>query len=209
MINFISDESGSFTIDAKDYFVLVLLSTKDIKDLKILLRKTKKAKLSKRERRKSTEIKASLATDKFKKYFYTRLQALTSVKIYILFLQMRDIPLHMRKKEGLIYLRMMQALLKLAKVEKFHIINLTLDKRTLKGISREAFDLALQEEFGGSFKKQRFFCVHHVDSTESYMVQIADFVAHAAYQKYQRHNLKWHAYIKNLIETEINARDFL
>jgi len=62
------DEAGNLTDDKDDHFVLTGIFTLNPKPLRKLIRRTRKAKLSSRNRRKNSEIKASKATDKYKKY---------------------------------------------------------------------------------------------------------------------------------------------
>lgn len=203
------DEAGNLTDSKDDYFTLVGVFTSNPKPLRKLIQRTRRAKLSPRGRRKNPEIKASKATDKYKKYLYERLTKLQNFEVFGLYLKVSDIPSHMRGKEGLIYLRMTEELLKLGSVEKYDNVNLIMDRRSLKGITQNAFNTAIYEEFAASFKRPKLFNVYHIDSQKDKGIQICDFVIHAIYQKYQRQNADWYKIIENKIAKIEDAKDLL
>jgi len=203
------DEAGNLTDDKDDHFVLTGIFTLNPRPLRKLIRRTRKAKLSSRNRRKNSEIKASKATDKYKKYLYEHLMKINNFEVFALYLKVSDIPLHMKGKEGIIYLRMTEELLKLGLVEKYNNVNLIMDHRSLKGITQNAFDTAIYEEFAASFKCPKLFNVYHVDSQKDKGIQICDFVTHAIYQKYQRQNADWYKMIENKITKIEDAKSLL
>jgi len=176
MLTIFIDESGSLTDKENDYFVIVGVFTSNPKPLRKLIYRTRKAKLPPRDRGKNFEVKSSKATNKYKKYLYGHLNKIEDFKIFGLYLKIKDIPLHMKDKEGLIYLRITEELLKLAQTEKYSSVNLIMDNKSLKGLTKNAFDVALYEKFGASFKHPKIFNILHVDSQKEKGVQLCDFI---------------------------------
>ncbi|MDP2909742.1 MAG: DUF3800 domain-containing protein [bacterium] len=205
------DEAGNLITkkDDGECFIIAGIFTENPRILKKLILRTRKAKLSPRDRKNDSEIKSSKATDKYKRYLYEHLNRIDNFQIFGLYLKIKDIPAHMRNKEGLIYLRITEELLKLGCIEKYDKINLVMDNKGLKGLTKNAFDLALTEEFGASFKNPKIFSIFHADSQKEKGIQAVDFVTHAIFQKYQRGNDIWLEMIKDKIVKIKDAKEFL
>lgn len=191
-----------------DLLVIVAVVTNAPKELKNIMRRTRQRRLPKQLRAQS-EIKAQRATDKFKRYFYTRLAEFDDAKLFSIQLDKSKIPAHLVGKEGLVYVRMVIALLEACGLEHRREIYVYPDKRPLKKVSESAFVTTLEQHFGVNFSEQTRFEVHMTDSQTDLGVQVADFVASAFFSKYQHDNDEWYEIIKPLIVKELNALEVL
>lgn len=203
------DESGHFQYHSEDeMIVLAAVKTEDPRALRKLVRRVRQAKLSKKQRRIS-EIKAALATEKYKKYLFRKLAAM-DVEIYAAHLFMKDIPPSLRNKfEGVIYLKLVRKLLYMAETDRSMRTIVRMDRRSLKGITAESLCLALTKEFIGPLQRPRFFNIGFSDSQEEAGIQVADFVAHALFSKYAREKPEWYDRIKAKIRGEVHGVQFL
>lgn len=198
------DESGNLKTNRPEgeYFVISIIMISHPKQLEVLVRRTKQAKLSRKQRSRTAEVKASKATDKFKKYFYERFPNL-NLEVYAIVYDVLKTPEQLRDKQGLIYLHLTKELLKQANIKKDQEIYLYLDKRSLKGITHLEFDTSLKEEFVVDFKRPTRFEIYHVDSRTHNGIQAADFISHAIYEKYQKEYSKWYDLIRDKIREPI------
>lgn len=196
------DESGHFQYkDGDGVFVLAAVKTADPRALRKLIRRTRHAKLAKKEKEYS-EIKAAFASDKYKRYLLAKL-AETDTEVFVVALRMRDVPHGARKSlEGVVYLKLVRALLYAAGVKEAPRVIVRMDKRSLPGISFEAFRFALTQEFVGLLAQPRFFHADFMESHEEPGIQIADFVAHAIYLKYSRRNTNWYDMLSPIMRSE-------
>ena len=122
----------------RDFLVIAAVMTHRPKELKNIMRRTRERRLPKRLRAQ-TEIKAQKATDKFKRYFYTRLAELSEPKLFCIFLDKSKIPPHLLGKEGLLYVRMVVSLLESCGLEAQRQIYVYPDKKPLKKLSESSF----------------------------------------------------------------------
>lgn len=192
----------------RGFWVVSAVLTEKPRALKKVMRRTKKAKLPPRQRAVA-EVKASRAMDKFKRYFYAHLARLTDPTICCIYLDKTKIPEHLRGQEGLIYLRMVITLLELADITRYQQIYLYLDEKPLKGMTQQAFLVALKAHFAASFQRPTRFEVLIRNSQEDEGIQVADFVAHAFFVKYQYGNTQWSDLLKPLVKWELDATQVL
>lgn len=188
----------------RDILVIAAVVTDRPKELKNVLHRTRATKLPKRLRA-AAEIKASQATEKFKRAFYARLANLQEPRLYAIHLNKKKIPTHLKGKEGLLYLRMVIALLESCPLKTAREIYVYPDKRPLKGVSQAGFIISLTQHFGVNLARQTRFEVYPRNSHDDLGVQAADFVAHAFFQKYQHGDATWYQHIKPLIKKELDA----
>lgn len=197
------DESGDFTIGDKDgpYFVMIAIVTEDRKGLENVMRRAKRNILSKKERSKVAEVKASGSTTRFKEYFYRKLAEFKNFKIYIIHLDKRKLK-KFKGKVAAVYLRALKELLHQAdlKSEKsFHII---VDEKPLSGMATSALITALTEEFVLQEDKPKTAFINF-DSTPNILgLHVADFIAWAVFQKYKREELHWYNTFKKMVGGE-------
>jgi len=194
----------------RDILVIAAVVTHHPKELKNVLRRTRARKLPKRLRA-GPEIKASQATDKFKRYFYTHLARLKEPRIYAIILDKRKIPPPLKGKEGLIYIRMVIGLLEACPLEEAMEIYVYPDKRPLKGVSQAGFVTSLLQHFGIRLSRDRpvRFAVYPRSSAEDPGVQVADFVAYALFRKHQYGDRTWYDLLRPLIRKELEALQVL
>lgn len=197
------DEAGSIKSKGgeRKYFVVTTFTTNNPKAVEVCLRRAKRNKSPKKLRRLA-EIKASKAPPKYKRYFYQHLSQL-DVEIYSVILDTKKAPKHLRSEEGVLYLHLVKTVLEQCRLEQSQTIHLFLDKRQLKGLTRESFNAALKERFSLDFAKPTRFEINHLDSTTNNGVQVADLIAHAVFQKYQHENSEWYDLIEERIKGEI------
>ena len=187
-----------------DILVIAAVVTDKPKELKNVMRRTQQRKLQ-RKNPVHAEIKATDATDKFKGYFYKHLARLEEPRIYSIRIDKQRIPRHLRSEQGLLYLRMVIALLEQAVPKEARNVLVFYDRRPLKGVPPSAIVATLAQKFRVRFDQPVRFEAYPTDSTEDLGIQVADFVSHALFQKYQRGNTEWYDVIKKMISKEIDA----
>ena len=192
----------------RDVWVVAAIVTDAPRALTKLIRRSKKAKLPKKHQR-FAEMKASQATDKFKRYLFTHLARLKDLQLYCIYLHKRDIPEHLRGQEGLIYLRMVIALLEQVGLTQSLQIYLYPDEKPLKGMTRQAFLITLKAHFAASFTRATRFEIVPRSSHEDEGIQAADFVTHAFFRKHQYQDTQWYDLVKPLVREEVNAAQVL
>lgn len=201
-MNIYTDESENGTL------LIAAVVTKQHRELMNIMRRTRQRKLPKKLRAKA-EIKASQATDKFRRYFYTHLAALQEPRLYSIYIDKTKIPPHLRGKEGLLYVRMMIRLLEACPLTETNQIYVYPDRKPLKGVSQAGFITSLKQHFAIHLEGPTQFEVYPRSSQEDPGIQVADFVAYAFYQHYERANDQWYDLLKPLIQKELDALEVL
>ena len=200
------DESGDFGSIKKSskYFLIALVTSRDNRQFDIFMRRLRSRKLPKKER-KLPELKATLATKSFPKYFYSHLKEL-DFKVVAVTLDKKDIPSHLRKEEGIIYLRMIeQGLVPLVK-QKSNNYLITIDRKHFKKMSKEAFNLALKDFLLVEQHLKVPVTIHQIDSTTNRNIQFADFMVYAFGRKYNFRDNTWYNMIKGKIVAEVKVK---
>lgn len=183
------DESGSLTpAKNQQYFVLAALLVKDERIPKKLIRRAKEQGLP-RKLQRLTEIKIGKKLNRYRELLFRYLVA-EDVRIGFLVVDTKLTPEHLRREEGLLYLRLSKILLERCGVDKYDHLDITFDKRDLRGITKVVFNNSLKERFALSPKPKRF-AVYHNDSTEVAGLRLVHHLAWATFQKYQRSNPYW------------------
>lgn len=191
-----------------DVLIIVAVVTDQPKRLKNVMRRTQERKLPKKQQTHN-EIKATDATDKFKRYFYEHLAQLEASRIYSIHIEKKRLPKHLRGQEGLLYVRMVVELLKHAVPSDALRVFVFYDRRPLKAVPPASLVTTLGQEFGVRLDRPVRFEVFPTDSTTDAGIQVADFISHALFQKYQHRNTEWYDAIKKLVVREIDARAVL
>lgn len=200
------DESGNLTSGKnQQYFVLAALLVKDERIPKRITRKAKKRGLP-RKLRHLTEIKLGRGSRRYREILFRCLVA-EDVRIGFLVVDTNRIPEHLKKEEGLLYLRLSKFLLECCGVDEYNHLDITFDKRDLRGITKVVFNNSLKERFALAPKPKRF-AVHHNDSTQVAGLRLVHHLAWAAFQKYQRGNPYWYELFSPKIIFEESA-DFI
>ena len=197
------DEAGNFRGNRDRYFVLALFVTRYPRATKKCFVRAKQAKLP-RKYRHYTEIKFSdrVIPSRFKKHVLRQLVK-EDVRIYTLLFDKRNIPDELRQQgEGLTYCHLVGQLLELCPLAESEAIHLFMDRRKLKGLTREEFNLDLKTHLLPQLRKGTSFDIQHVDSTTSVNIQLADFVSGAIFQRYERGNSEYYDIIAEKIEVE-------
>jgi len=174
--------------------VIAAVATEQHKELANVMERARKNKLPKKLRAKA-EIKASAATDKFKRYFYRHLAQLSEPRIYSISMNKSKIPPHLHGKEGLLYVRMVIRLLEACPLRESRQLFVYPDQRPLKGVSQAGFVTSLQQHFGVKLDDRTRFEVYPRDSEKDPGVQVADFLANAIYQHIEGKNDEWYELI--------------
>jgi len=184
-----TDESGNLSGPKRErYFVLAALLVKDERIPKRITRRAKKRGLPKKLRH-LPEIKGGAFSYRYRELLFKYLMA-EDVHIGLLVVDTHRIPKHLRKEEGLFYLRLSEVLLERCGAGNYDHLDITFDRRDLKGITRVGFNTTLKERFSLAPRPKRF-SVQHNDSTEVAGLRLAHHIAWAAYQKYQRGDPRW------------------
>lgn len=200
---FFVDESGDFTSKDKkeEYFVMVVVSTMDKKGLENVMRRTRKTILSKKEQSRTSEVKGSRSTTRFKKYFFNKLSDFKDFEVTIIYVSKKKIK-QLNAKQAAIYLRALKQLLIKSGLKEIGGFHLIIDEKPLSGMKTQALETALIEEFAlvGTRPKAMFV---NFDSTPNVVgLHVADFIAWAVYQKYQKGDETWYKTFKKNIKKE-------
>lgn len=197
------DEAGNFSGKQHTHFVLAAFTTDAPRVTHKAFTATKQTKLSKRFR-SYAEIKFSDAKipRSFKIKALKRVCA-ENIGIYALILHKENIPKDLRgRKEGLFYCHRVGELLQLCPLASITQARVFLDRRRLKGLTRKNFDTELRTYLAARLTAKTSIVIEHVDSTTNVNVQIADFIAGAFFQKYERGNNEFYRTIESCIRVE-------
>lgn len=200
MLYIFVDESGNFSGNHDRFFVLSAFVTSKPRVTRKCFLRAKRTKLPEKYRHYA-EVKFSdrAIPDQFKKHVLQRV-AQEDVRIYVLWFDKQNLPVALRQQpEGLVYCQLVGQLLEMCPLAETEIVQVFLDRRNLKGTTRQVFDANLKARLLFVFPKLRRLSIEHVDSTASMNVQIADFVAGAIFQKHERSNEQFY----NIIEPQI------
>ncbi len=199
------DESGDLgsARKSKRYFLIALSVSKDNRQFDIFMRRLRSRKLSKKER-KSPELKAFEASETFLQYFYSHINKL-DFQIIAVILDKKEIPSQLRKEEGIIYIQMIEKGLETFIKQKPDKVIVTVDRRHYKGVTKEAFNLALRDFLLVEKEFKKPVVIHQLDSTANRSIQFADFIVYAFSRKYNFKDDSWYNLLKDKIikETEI------
>ncbi len=201
MLYLFLDESsgiGSQSRDEDEYFVVVIVATRVPRRLEKCLTRVKKAKLP-RKLRLLAEIKASNAPDSFRRSLYREL-AEEDFDIYVAVLNAADIPSELRGREGHWYRQVIGQLLTHCPLDDEPAVHMFLDRRKLKGLTREEFDRTLLAQLTQRFGSGVRFIIQHVDSTTSKAIQVADYVCWAVFRRYQRGDSSWYRPLRSKVK---------
>lgn len=200
------DESGDFGSikKSKKYFLIALVASKSNRQFDIFMRRVKSRKLSKKQR-KVTELKGHLASKSFLKYFYSHLQKL-DFKIVAAILDKKEIPVQLKKEEGIIYLQMLEQGLEPLLKQSADKFSITIDRRHYRKITKEAFNLSLKNFLLFNHRLKVPITIHHLDSTTNRNIQFADFITYAFSKKYNFQDDGWYNMIKDKILEEIKVK---
>ena len=203
MLYIFADESGNFSGNRDHYFVLSAFVTSDPRATRKCFLRARQTRLPKKYRHYS-EIKFSdrAIPERFKKHVLGRV-AQEDVRIYAIFFDKRNLPLSLRRQpEGLVYCHLVGQLLEMCPLAESREIYIFLDRRNLKGTTRDAFDATLKTRLILSFPRLRRLDIEHVDSTSNVNIQIADFIAGAIFQKHERGDCSFYDMIRPRIVQE-------
>lgn len=178
------DESGVLTKSDGKYFIIATFTTDDIRKVTKAFRKWQKTKFPKKLRRQS-EIKFndSHINDNLRsktiKYF-----AEQDIKIYYTFLKKSNIPIEYYKKgkvaeTGLLYTEIVKSTLDLYTPISDNQFIIIRDRRTLKSVSVSKFNESLKISLLPKLPSKVLFQVQAVDSTNSSVIQIVDWISGA------------------------------
>ena len=185
------DESGNFTGDKDQYFIVGGFVTGDQRRTAKVFRKWQHTKFSNKKLRYRAEVKFSdtrLTNDlRAKTLLYLTKQ---DIRIFYTFLEKKNIPLEFRQHKGLesgrlyaeIVAKTIQTLLPTADLE-FRIFS---DKRSLKRISQSEFRELLKLDLMPKLPAKVALQIETADSSTDPNIQIADWICGALYRYYNK-----------------------
>ena len=181
------DESGNFTGDKDQYFIVGGFVTGNPKRTAKAFRKWQHTKLSNRKLRYRTEVKFSdtrLTNDSRAKtlLYFTK----QDIRIFYSFLKTKNIPLEFRQHKGLesgrlyaeVVAKTIQTLLPTADLE-FRIFS---DKRSLKRINQAEFRELLKLDLISKLPAKVVLQIETTDSAANPNIQIADWICGALFR---------------------------
>jgi hypothetical protein len=198
-----ADEAGNFSGKRDAHFVLAAFSTDTPRATRKVFLTTRQTKLPKRFR-SYAEVRFSDVNvpRSFKIKVLERLCA-EDIGVYALILHKEGMPANLRgREEGLFYCRLVGELLELSPVESATQVRVLLDRRRLKNLTREQFNADLQARLAKVAPNVRIE-IEHIDSTTNVNIQIADFIAGAFFQKYERGDDEFYRALEHCIKVEV------
>ncbi len=184
------DESGNFTKDKENYFIVGGFVTGNPRRTAKAFRKWQHRKFPKKIRYK-TEVKfnnTGLNDElRLKTLSYFTKQ---DIRVFYTFLEKKNIPQEYRKKEGmetgLLYAKVVAQTLNLlfptAELE-FRVFR---DKRHLRRLTKEKFNEMLKIDLLPKLSSKALIQIEAVDSTENPNIQIADWICGALFRYYNK-----------------------
>lgn len=188
------DESGRL-YDPKDrILVFSAVVTDNLTELERIIVKARKRIPKKGNRRKErlSEIKFSLAGGKTRRFILQELEK-QKLKIYNLIIDKGGRKIIDNPKT---YALLIGEILKILLPDNPQLSHIIIDRHFTFITQREIFNHQLQKQFG-----DKLF-IEHVDSLQSPIITLADFVAGAVRIAYSKKQPEFIEYIKNIIATE-------
>ena len=189
------DEAGSAAVSKQSHFLIVAaLCTDDPRSIDRLIRKAQKKHGSSLS---AGELKANKSSDKLT---ITLLEALAQeqIEIFAVVIDHRLMDNPPKEAEDVYRWATSRLVRKLAK--RFPRIEITLDKRYTNARLRNLLEVAIRD--GLSDLPHQLVVIRQEDSKHVKELQAVDFVAWAFYQKYERDDEQFHAYIAPRIVAE-------
>ena len=201
------DESGTLTKGGGEYFVVATFTVGNAREVAKIFRKWQKTKFPKKLSGQSeVKFNDSHIDDKLRiktvKYFVKQ-----NIKIYYTFLKKNNIPKEYYKKgkvteTGLLYTEIVKKTLDLYTPISDNQFIIIRDRRTLKGVSVTHFNETLKLSLLPKLPSKVLFQIEAIDSTNSPVIQIVDWICGALGRYYEGKHLGDELYnilMKNII----------
>jgi len=200
MITFYVDESGCLSNKGSKYLIIALISTTDSVKLRRTVHKLV-VKLNKQRRKKS-----KLKELKFNKLYYHErqivLKALKKEKFEIYLIVLKKSTRKYLSGAALVYRYLCNfAMDRAIHFSKNRSLKIVIDK-FLNQQQIKRFDKFLKKQTANTFKFPLKIEIKHEDSEKEKCIQVADIIAGAVFQKYERSNDEYYNIIKEKIKTE-------
>ena len=185
------DESGDLGFErGTRFFIIVILAAHNRKELAHCVKRVRQRKLKKNP---PAELKAFKVTDSIRSALL-RYIARQNIEIYAFVLDKSLIPEKLRKEPNIIYNYCASAAIERC-VENNYIQELVVDMRG-DLMARVDFDKYIKRTVGD-------IKINHVESQNSELLQITDFVAWSIHRKYESNDDRFYDLISNKIRSEI------
>ena len=199
------DESGNFTGDGNDYFIIGGFITGDHRRTSKVFRNWQRTRFPKKLRYKN-EVKFSNTglTDKLRLKTLSQLTK-HDIRIFYSFLKVENIPPEYRKKKGVeagfLYAEVVAKTLNLLLPTTDMEFRVFRDKRHLQRLTHRKFNEIIKLDLLPKLSARSLFQIEVVDSTTSPNIQIADWICGALFRYYnkRRNGDTFYAVLKNSI----------
>lgn len=186
------DESGNFTGDKDDYFIVGGFITGNPKRTRIAFRKWQRIKFPKKLRRKN-EVKFNDKGLDEKLKLKTLLNfTKQDIRIFYTFLKKENIPEEYRKKKGietgLLYTRIFSETLNLLIPTTDLEFRVFRDERHLQKITQAKFNEIIKLNLIPGLPAKSLFQIEAIDSATNPNIQIADWICGAIFKYYNKRN---------------------
>ncbi len=200
------DESGNFTGDKEQYFVIGGFITGNQQRTAKAFRKWQHSRFSNKKLRYRTEVKFSdtRLTDELRAktlLYFTK----QDVRIFYTFLKKKNIPKKYRKKKGieagLLYIEVVAETLNLLLPTTDLEFRVFRDRRHLQRLSQAQFNKKIELDLRPKLPAKSLFQIEISDSTTSPNIQIADWICGALfrYHNKRKNGKKFFTILKNNI----------